>query len=358
VRLVVVSNRLPIQVRGEGEIPVVQPSAGGLVTGLSAFLESSKNKLEWIWVGWPGSELDPDTLEFVKKEAKERFSGYPVQIPNSLNEKFYSGFCNKTIWPLFHYFPTYTEYDPSAWDAYIQVNQLFSDALSEIIRPGDTVWIHDYHFLLLPEMLRRRFPELEIGFFLHIPFPTYEVFRLLPRIWREELLRGLLGADLVGFHTHDYTQYFLRCVQRILGHEASLGEIIYETRLVKVDTFPMGIDFFKFQALAGSPHSEEVIRSTQETRKDQKIILSVDRLDYTKGIYARLEAFEKFLEKNLHWVGKATLILIVVPSRTEVDQYQDMKQVSMKLWEESMEDLQAFSGPQSTTNSECCLLKI
>jgi len=295
------------------------------VTGLSAFLESSKNKLEWIWVGWPGSELDPDTLEFVKKEAKERFSGYPVQIPNSLNEKFYSGFCNKTIWPLFHYFPTYTEYDPSAWDAYIQVNQLFSDALSEIIRPGDTVWIHDYHFLLLPEMLRRRFPELEIGFFLHIPFPTYEVFRLLPRIWREELLRGLLGADLVGFHTHDYTQYFLRCVQRILGHEASLGEIIYETRLVKVDTFPMGIDFFKFQALAGSPHSEEVIRSTQETRKDQKIILSVDRLDYTKGIYARLEAFEKFLEKNLHWVGKATLILIVVPSRTEVDQYQDMK---------------------------------
>ncbi|MCC5816693.1 MAG: bifunctional alpha,alpha-trehalose-phosphate synthase (UDP-forming)/trehalose-phosphatase [Leptospira sp.] len=325
MRIIFVSNRLPLNVSHENGKIQMKQSAGGLVTGLSAYLESTKGSLDTIWVGWPGKELDRESLEFVKKEAMEKYNGYPVQIPDALNEKFYYGFCNKTIWPLFHYFPTFTEYEPSAWDAYVEVNQLFCDALADIIQPGDKIWIHDYHFLLLPGMLREKYPELEIGFFLHIPFPTYEVFRLLPGKWRKRLLEGLLGADLIGFHSHDYTQYYLRCVLRILGLETNLGEIIYQNRLIKVDTFPMGIDYDKFARLACSEKADRIMSETRKSIGDNKIILSVDRLDYSKGVYARLEAFEKFLEKYPKWQGKASMIMIVVPSRTEVDQYQEMK---------------------------------
>lgn len=326
MRILFVSNRLPINVTHDEEGNTqLKLSAGGLVTGLSAYLESTKGELESLWIGWPGKELDPETFNFIKKEALEKFNGVPVQIPDSLNEKFYYGFCNKTIWPLFHYFPTFTEYSQDAWEAYIKVNQLFCDAISDIIQPGDKVWIHDYHFLLLPKMLREKFPDLEIGFFLHIPFPTYEIFRLLPGKWRKELLEGLLGSDLIGFHTHDYTQYYLRCVLRILGLETNFGEVIYQNRLIKVDTFPMGIDYEKFARLARSEKSDRIIQETRKSIGNNKIILSVDRLDYSKGVYARLEAFERFLEKFPQWQGKASMIMIVVPSRTEVDQYQEMK---------------------------------
>lgn len=325
MRLILVSNRLPIQVTEEGEEIRIQPSAGGLVTGLSAYLDVVRDQMETLWVGWPGKELPEKTLTYVKKEALTRYNGYPVQIPDALNEKFYYGFCNKTIWPLSHYFPTFTEYSPDYWSAYQEVNRIFCDALAEILQPGDKVWIHDYHFFLLPGMLRERFLDIEIGFFLHIPFPTYEVFRLLPGAWRKELLEGLLGADLIGFHTHDYTQYFCRCVLRILGLEANLGEMIYQDRLVKVDTFPMGIDYEKFARIAASPQSDRIIESTRASIGTHKAILSVDRLDYSKGVYARLEAFERFLCKYPQWQTKANLILVVVPSRVEVDQYQEMK---------------------------------
>lgn len=325
MRLIFVSNRLPINVTHEGEKIVLKPSAGGLVTGLSAYLDSTKGSLDSIWVGWPGKELDQQTLEYVKKEALDKYNGYPVQIPDSLNEKFYYGFCNKTIWPLFHYFPTFTEYSQDAWEAYKEVNEIFADALADIIQPGDKIWIHDYHFLLLPGLLRERYPDLEIGFFLHIPFPTYEIFRLLPGKWRKELLEGLLGSDLIGFHTHDYTQYYLRCVLRILGLDTNLGEIIYKNRVIKVDTFPMGIDYEKFHGLAKGPKALQIMEETKKSIGDMKIILSVDRLDYSKGVYARLEAFERFLEKYPQWQGKSCLVMIVVPSRTEVDQYQEMK---------------------------------
>lgn len=325
MRIIFVSNRLPINVIHENGEILLKQSAGGLVTGLSAYLESTKDQIETLWVGWPGKELDPESFAYVKKEAFEKYNGYPVQIPDKLNEKFYYGFCNKTIWPLFHYFPTYIEYSQEAWEAYIEVNQLFADALEEIIQPDDKIWIHDYHFLLLPSMLRKKFPNLEIGFFLHIPFPTYEIFRVLPAEWRKEILEGLLGADLIGFHTHDYTQYYLRCVLRILGQETNLGEIIYNNRLIKVDTFPMGIDYEKFANIASSQNSDEVILDIQTSIGANKSILSVDRLDYSKGVYARLEAFQRFLEKYPHWQTRSNLILVIVPSRVEVDQYQDMK---------------------------------
>lgn len=325
MRLILVSNRLPVNVKEtEGNVEIL-PSVGGLVTGISAYLDTVKDSLEYIWVGWPGKELSDDTLKIVKKEAFQKYNAYPVQIPDSLNESFYAGFCNKTIWPLFHYFPSYTEYDPEFWDSYEKVNQIFFESLEEIIQPGDMVWIHDYHLLLLPGLLRAKFPTLEIGFFLHIPFPTYEIFRLLPGLWRKKLLTGLLGADLIGFHTHDYTQYYLHCILRILGIENNFGEIIYDNRLVKVDTFPMGINYEKFAKIAASEKSISVINDTKKAFIGSKFILSVDRLDYSKGVYARLEAFERFLDKYPKWRNQANLFLVVVPSREQVEQYQEMK---------------------------------
>lgn len=325
MRLILVSNRLPVNVKESQGSVEIHPSVGGLVTGISAYLDTVKDSLEYIWVGWPGKEISENALNIVKKEAFQKYNAYPVQIPESLNESFYAGFCNKTIWPLFHYFPSYANYDPGFWDSYEKVNQIFLETLEEIIQEGDMVWIHDYHLLLLPSLLRAKYPKLEIGFFLHIPFPTYEIFRLMPGMWRKKLLTGLLGSDLIGFHTHDYTQYYLHCILRILGLENNFGEIIYDNRLVKVDTFPMGINYDKFAKIAATDQSTAIIEDTKKAFIGSKFILSVDRLDYSKGVYARLEAFERFLDKFPKWRNQANLLLVVVPSREQVEQYQEMK---------------------------------
>ena len=155
-------------------------------------------------------------------------------------EAFYEGFCNNSLWPLFHYFPGLVTYTEDSWHSYERVNRLFCDAVLETAEPGDLIWVHDYHFLLLPALLKQKMPGLRVGFFLHIPFPSFETFRLLPDRWRTALLEGLLGADLVGFHTHDYTRYFLKCVHRILGHEDEMGQILLTDRVVQAETFPMG----------------------------------------------------------------------------------------------------------------------
>ncbi|HEY4491410.1 MAG TPA: bifunctional alpha,alpha-trehalose-phosphate synthase (UDP-forming)/trehalose-phosphatase, partial [Acidobacteriota bacterium] len=235
------------------------------------------------------------------------------------------GFCNRTVWALFHFFPMYAIYDEEYWEQYRKVNESFSETVLEMVRPGDLVWIHDYHLMLLPRLLRTKLPDMPIGFFLHIPFPSFEIFRLLPSKWRREILEGLLGADLIGFHTHDYSQYFLRCVHRILGYEHSMGEIQAADRLVKVDTFPMGIEFKKFQESAAKTKVKVRKEELRNRFKNLKVILSIDRLDYSKGILNRLRAFELFLEKNPQRLGKVVLLLVVVPSRIGVEHYQTMK---------------------------------
>lgn len=252
------------------------------------------------------------------------FNCYPVFISKKDIEKFYYGFCNKTIWPLFHYFTSFAVYDEDYWLNYKKVNELFCSTILEIIKPDDVVWIQDYHLMLLPKLLREKIQN-PVGFFLHIPFPTFEIFRLLPTKWRTEILTALLAADLLGFHTHDYTQDFLRCVLRILGYEHSMGEIAFNGHIVKVDTFPMGIDFTIFYT---AQNREDVKKEKEELLKSlggYKVILSVDRLDYTKGILNRLYAYENFLEKNPQWHKKVVLVLVVVPSRIGVEHYKQMK---------------------------------
>lgn len=331
MRLLIVSNRLPVTVTREGDDLRFQESVGGLASGLRAYLDnlessrSPESQYDCTWVGWPGVTAEESLRDSLRSKLSSEFHAYPVFLSEKSMEKFYHGFSNKTIWPLFHYFTSHVQYDEDFWAQYRQVNETFCDAVTQISRPGDLIWIHDYHLMLLPKLIRERAPDVSLGFFLHIPFPSFEVFRLLPSKWRKEILEGLLGADLIGFHTYDYTHYFLRCVQRILGFENNMGQIIADDHIVRADIFPMGIDFQKFKDVAASPKVEMEKEDLRILFAGRKVVISIDRLDYTKGIINRLQGFELFLKNNPQWHGKVVLVLVVVPSRTKVDHYQQMK---------------------------------
>ncbi|MDN7025019.1 bifunctional alpha,alpha-trehalose-phosphate synthase (UDP-forming)/trehalose-phosphatase [Methanoculleus sp. FWC-SCC1] len=321
-RLLIVSNRLPISITKQKGEYSFQRSAGGLATGVGSFYKS----YESLWIGWPGVNVRKNNQK-EKDEICEALSAeqcHPVFLSPYDIRNYYDGFCNNTIWPLFHYFNHFAEYDKHHWNVYKKVNESFCEAVLEVARPDDTIWVHDYHLMLLPQMLREELPDAAIGFFLHIPFPSYEIFRLLP--WRKEILEGLLGSDLVGFHTYDYLRHFLSSIRRILGYEHTLGDVTVGNRTVRVDMFPMGIDYQQFAEAAESPAVQEEIQKAREQYGDRTIVLSFDRLDYTKGIPLRLEAFDTLLEKKPEYQGNVSLILVAVPSRTAIEQYQALKQ--------------------------------
>ncbi len=319
-RLLVVSNRLPFTItRRENKIRL-NPSVGGLATGLSSLSKSYDN----VWIGWPGIAVERVKEQKTRIKRKlTRENCYPIFIKQYDLEQYYYGFCNRTIWPLFHYFTQYSTYTRTNWDAYIRVNEIFSKEIARIAKPQDIIWIHDYHLMLLPQLLRDRLPEATIGFFLHIPFPSSEVFRILPT--RKDIIQGLIGSDLIGFHTYDYAYHFIQTVRRLLGHEASMGRLIVNNRVVSVDAFPMGIDYDKFHRAIEDVAVQKEIDKIKKRVGGRKIIISIDRLDYTKGIPQRLEAFDYFLEQYPQYREKVTLILVAVPSRTGVDHYAQLK---------------------------------
>jgi trehalose 6-phosphate synthase/phosphatase len=274
-------------------------------------------------VGWPGAVIHK--IQRDKKRIKRRLATHncsPVFLAQREVDNYYHGYCNKTLWPLFHYFTQRAIHDKKYWKSYKRVNELFRNVLCKVTQSGDVVWIHDYQLMLLPRMLRDKIPDATIGFFLHIPFPSSEVFRLLPD--RSEIIEGILGADLVGFHTHDYVHHFTETVRRLTGYEYSLGQISAGVRAVRVDAFPLGIDYKRYST--NTPSIEKESNRLLEKLSGRKAILSIDRLDYTKGIPERLEAFDLFLEKYPHYRNKVTLILVVVPSRTGVKEYMLLKQ--------------------------------
>lgn len=318
MQLIVVSNRLPFEFSGSGGRMRVKQSTGGVATGINSYIASRRKESEdfrYKWVGWPG-EITPEKFAEYSDTVGDTF--VPVFLSPDQMEKFYDGFCNKTVWPLFHSFPTLTRYDDEYWRVYVEVNIEYCNRIAEIVNAGDIIFINDYHLMLLPRLLRDLFPENQICFFLHIPFPHFELFRLLPGKWRADVLSGLAAADLVGFHTHEYREHFLHCVRRILGHEHALGEITVHDRVCRAETFPMGIDFDLY-AGESLPAPDE--QSGTAVRK----ILSIDRLDYTKGILNRLEGYRLFLEKYPAMHGRVQLHVIAVPSRIGVDKYQDLK---------------------------------
>ena len=326
-RLVLVSNRLPIQLAEKDGKVFIKQSDGGLVTALKSYFdqESTKDAFEEkIWVG----AADFPEKRWAKLDRSEAdFKIVPLYIEPKVYNKYYNGFCNATIWPLFHYFPSYVIYDQDFFEKYEQVNQQFADCLLSVIKPGDTVWVHDYQLFLLPGIIRERMPDVTIGFFLHIPFPSYEIFRLLHRPWKEKIVRGLLGSDLIGFHTHEYVQHFLKTVRMVLGYDHQYRVIAFENRLVKADLFPLGIDFDKFNNAATREEVIEAKNSIAENFPDKKIIFSVDRLDYTKGVTHRLTGFERFLKSHPEWLEKIVFILVVVPSRQIISRYNERRKL-------------------------------
>ena len=319
-RLLIVSNRLPVTIhRHRGELRFEQ-SAGGLATGLSSFYRS----WDALWIGWPG--IDRKEGAASQDDIKEKLraeSCYPVFLSQKEVDEYYGKFCSATIWPLFHYFPQYTTYSKSSWQAYERANRTFCDAIVEVWEQGDTIWVHDFHLMLLPQMLRERLADPKIGFFLHIPFPSIEMFRLLP--WRTQLVEGMLGADLIGFHTWEYAGHFLASVRFLLGYDSWMGRITAGDRVSRVDAFPMGIDYERFAETAAKPEVDKEVEKLDVSFRDRKVVLSVDRLDYTKGILRRLEAFGLFLERNPKYKEKLTFVLVVVPSRTMVARYALLK---------------------------------
>ena len=319
-RLLIVSNRLPVTMnRREGNL-TLEPSAGGLATGLGSIYRTRDS----LWVGWPGvarERITKDKEQIEARLAEDRF--HPVWLSQHDIENHYYGFCNKTIWPLFHYLSLYAIYSKNYWEAYKRVNREFCDEVVKLAADDDIIWIQDYHLMLLPQMIREKMPGSSIGFFLHIPFVSSDVFRLLP--WRREILEGLLGADLVGFHTYDYVHHFVESVRRVTGYEHSFGDISVGGRTVKVDAFPMGIDYQKFSGAEGDPRVQKGIKRIRDKVGDRKVVLSIDRLDYTKGIPERLEIFDMFLDKYPEYRDKVKMILVAVPSRTGVEHYRMLK---------------------------------
>jgi trehalose 6-phosphate synthase/phosphatase len=317
-RVMIVSNRLPYCARATAEGVTLTPAAGGLATGLRGFHERGDS----IWVGWSGDASSLSRRH--RPEVASLLLGrgiVPVHLSRNEVSAYYDGFCNGVLWPLLHYLVDDLPSGVAPWEAYCHVNRRFADAVVREYRSGDLIWIHDYHLMLVPGMVRAHLPDAAIGFFLHVPFPAEEVFRALP--WRREILVGMLGATRIGFHTDDYASHFLDAVRALTVFETGRGLAIANERPVDVGVYPMGVDAARFAALADDP---EVRRQRDALlARPVSLLLGIDRLDYTKGIARRLLAFEQLLERRVDLRGRVQLVQVAVPSRTEVPAYRQLR---------------------------------
>lgn len=314
--IVVVANRLPVdrEVRSDGSVHW-KPSPGGLVTALEPVMRSRQG----VWVGWSGDAGDaPEPFE------ADGIQIHPVPLSRREVDSYYEGFSNATLWPLYHDVIAEPEYHRSWWDDYVTVNRRFADAAAEAAPEGAVVWVQDYQLQLVPQMLRERRPDLRIGFFLHIPFPPQELFMQLP--WRTQVIRGLLGADLIGFQLPGGAANFLRLARRLLDLKPRGSEVEFEGRTVRARSFPISIDFASIDAVA---REERIAKRAAEIRDElghpKTILLGVDRLDYTKGIGTRLKTFSELLQDGSVTVPEVVLIQIATPSRERVEHYKVLR---------------------------------
>jgi trehalose 6-phosphate synthase/phosphatase len=322
-RLVVVSNRLPFTLKRSGDGWRTEKSTGGLATAMGPILARTRG----IWIGWSGeaSGATDDKRQRMLERWAERERYFAVDLKPDVAHGFYEGFANQALWPLFHHFPGLVKFDPVHWQAYVEANHRFRDVVVKHLRPGDQVWIHDYQLMLLPELLREAAPESRIGFFLHIPFPSSAVFRLLPR--RDELLRGLLGADYIAFHTYGYLQHFRASTLRILGMDSLMDRIEVGGRSVRLDALPIGIAPEEFTGLLVEDEAtKRRVAEIRERYAGRHLLLGVDRLDYTKGIPERLRTYRRLLEDHPELRGKVVLMQVAVPSREVIPMYKELRQ--------------------------------
>jgi trehalose 6-phosphate synthase/phosphatase len=319
-RLLIAANRLPLSVRVHQGEPELTASTGGLATGL----RSPHEQGEGLWFGWPGP------LTGLRARGRQRaLAGMrerrfvPIELDAAEIEGFYNQFCNGVLWPVCHYLLDRLPLQGADWLTYRAVNERFAAAIAAEWRPGDLIWVHDFHLLLLPALLRERLPNARIGFFLHVPFPSSEVFRVLP--WRDELLRGLLGADLIGFHTLGYLRHFAASLLRQLGFEVDIDRLLVDGREVRLTASPMGIDVAAFDQLTADPEVRAEAAAMRVQRGNGQLVLGIDRLDYTKGIPRRLLAFERLLEQRPTTAPPVQLMLVAAASREEVPEYRSFK---------------------------------
>ncbi len=327
-QVTIVSNRLPISVKKAGGRLQFYPSVGGLATGLASYAEDKKNK----WVGWPGivsDDLTDEDMEAISKEL-ETHNCYPVFLTQKQIDGYYNGYSNGILWPFFHNLPVGLTDQHHHWTVYKQVNQLFAETVMGLSEPESTIWVHDYQLLLVPEILRAERPYELVGFFLHTPFPPANVFKELPH--GKSLLKGMLGSDLVGFHTDAYVQDFLECCQKLHVGKPSAEGILFDQRDVRVIDFPLGIDYTKFSRAGTSAVVQQHIRANRKKYgRRRKIILTVDRLDPTKGLVERLQAYEELLRANKRLHKKVIMVMLAMPSRAEIEVYKQLKKHMEKL---------------------------
>ncbi|KAF8837764.1 glycosyltransferase family 20 protein [Paxillus ammoniavirescens] len=349
--LIVVSNRLPVTITKDasGEYHF-KMSSGGLVSALSGF----KKSLSFTWIGWPGFFIPQKDRQYVNKRLMEEYSCQAVYLDDDIADRHYNGFSNSILWPLFHYHPGEMNFDEGNWMAYRQANLKFAEVVRSQITPGAMVWVQDYHLMLLPMILRglvdgsasgdwqkrelskvtegieesystnsEKVPGVKIGFFLHTPFPSSEIYRILPV--RREILLGILFCDLIGFHTYDYARHFLSSCTRILGLPTMPNGVEFEGRLAHVGTFPIGIEPGSFIENLKKESVKSRISQLEQRFAGVKLIVGVDRLDYIKGVPQKLHALELFLTQHPEWIGKVVLVQLAVPSRQDVEEYQNLR---------------------------------
>jgi trehalose 6-phosphate synthase/phosphatase len=316
-RLLVVSNRLPLTAKRVSGRWRGERSSGGLVAAMAPLMAQS----DGLWLGWPGDALpgEPGGRARLMEEWERQHGYVAVEIPPKVSRSFYEGYANDTLWPLLHGFPTRVVFAPESWNAYRDANERFAEAVLARMQPGDLVWAHDYQLLLVPQLIRDRAKDARIGFFLHIPFPSSEVFRILPE--REALLLGMLGSDAIAFQTHGHLHNFRRSLLQVLGLESQMDRVQIDGRTVHLAALPIGIQSDEWEALRGDPKVARRRAELNERHHGRKLMVSVDRLDYTKGIPERLRTYRRLLRTSLSWRGKVTLVQIAVPSRERVPAY-------------------------------------
>ncbi len=319
-RLLLVSNRLPITAEvAEGHIRI-ELSSGGLATGL----RTPHREYGGFWIGWPGDLPRLDQAQRADLEeslAAERL--VPVYLSREETRDFYEEIANGTLWPVFHYLVDQESMHTRGWQTFVAVNRRFAEAVIDAYEPGDIIWVHDYHLMLVPRMVREALPDARIGFFLHIPFPSSEIFSVLP--WRQEILEGMLGSDLIGFHTGEYVRHFASTVHRLLGIDLVGGRLQADHREVTVGAFPMGIDVAAWEARALDPAVQERARSIRSDANGRAIVLGIDRLDFSKGLVRRFFAMEQLLNGSQDLGRRIRFIQVIVPSREGVESYASLR---------------------------------
>jgi trehalose 6-phosphate synthase/phosphatase len=316
-RLLVVSNRLPVAFLQEGAKWSTKRTEGGLATAMTPIMKRTGG----VWLGWSGTKGDipAEALQQLRQDE----ACIAVDLSAELIRKFYDGHANEVLWPLLHSFPLKLHFNPENWEAYIEANRRYCAAVRNEFRPGDRIWVHDYHLMLLPGMLREVLPDVAIGFFLHTPFPASDIFAMLPR--GEELLVGMAGADLLGFQTHHDLQHFRTSMKRLAGIDTAIDRIEISGRNVRLRALPIGIAPHEFAEISGDSETEDHLQRLRAEYDGKKMILAVDRLDYTKGIQQRLRTFRRLLHSEPSLIGKVVMLEIAVPSRENVDAYQSLR---------------------------------